>query len=144
MSADATEVAAPDWKLRAKLFAQRLWQPTSACMTCMPGSLGNVLSASHWATALQTGVVTGVIVLLLTFTPLRRAFTNRFANASIVGVLTALADVFSHPDHYGQGYTEAVITGVVSGLLALAGSYLLEDRGRRIRSAWSRLAGKRP
>jgi len=90
------------------------------------------------------GVVTGVIVLVLTFTPLRRAFKNRFANASIVGVLTAFADVFSHPDHYGQGYTEAVVTGVVSGLLALAGSYLLEDRARRIRSAWSRLAGKRP
>ena len=144
MSADGTGVAAADWKLRAKLFAQRLWQPTSACMTCMPGSLGNVLSASHWATALQTGVVTGVIVLVLTFTPLRRAFKNRFANASIVGVLTAFADVFSHPDHYGQGYTEAVVTGVVSGLLALAGSYLLEDRARRIRSAWSGLAGKRP
>ena len=132
-----------EWKLRAKLFAQRLWQPTSACMTCMPGSLGNILSPTHWATALQTGLVTGLVVLALSFTPLRRAFRNRFGNATMVGLLTAAADVFSHPDHYGQGYTEAIVTGFVSGLLALAGSYLFEERARRIRAAWSAVVAKR-
>ena len=143
MSAGGAPGVALGWKLRAKLFAQRLWQPTSACMTCMPGSLGNVLSPTHWATALQTGVVTGLIVLVLSFTPLRGAFRNRFGNATIVGLLTAAADVFSHPDHYGQGYLEAVVTGIVSGLLALAGSYLFEDRARRLRSLWSALVARR-
>ena len=136
-------MASNEWAFRARLFAQRMWQPTSACMTCMPGSWGNVLSPVHWTTALQTGLVTGVIVLLLSFTPMRGVFRNRFGNAAIVGALTALADVFSHPDHYGSGHVEALVTGIVSASLALAGSYLFEDRARRIRSAWSAVISRR-
>ena len=132
-------MASNEWLFRVRLFAQRMWQPTSACMTCMPGSWGNVISPAHWMTALQTGLVTGAIVLLLSFTPMRRAFRNRFGNAAIVATLTAAADAFSHPDHYGSGYVEPIVTGLVSGLLVLAGSYLFEDRARRIRSAWSAL-----
>jgi len=92
---------------------------------------------------LLIGNVTGVIVLVLSFTPLQRAFRNRFGNAAMVGVLTTLADAYSHPDHYGSGHLEALVTGVVSGLLALLASYLLEDRGRRIRSAWSMVTRRR-
>jgi len=136
-------MASNEWLFRARLFAQRMWQPTSACMTCMPGSWGNVISPAHWTTALQTGLVTGVIVLLLSFTPMRRVFRNRFGNAAIVATLTAAADVFSHPDHYGSGWVEPILTGMVSGVLVLAGSYLFEDRARRIRSAWSAVTRSR-
>ena len=31
-----------NWKLRARLFAQRFWQPTGACMTIMPGSVAKL------------------------------------------------------------------------------------------------------
>jgi hypothetical protein len=134
-------MAANEGWFRARLFVQRFWQPTSACMTCMPGSWGNVLSPVHWTVALQTGLVTGLIVLALSFTPMRRVFRHRFGNALMVGGFTAFADVFSHPDHYGSGYLEAVVTGMVSGALALAASYLLEDRARRIRVLWSALRG---
>jgi len=48
------------WRLRVKIFVERFWQPTSACMMCMPGSLGNLFSPVHWSTALKTGLVTGV------------------------------------------------------------------------------------
>jgi hypothetical protein len=43
---------ASDWKRRVRLFVQRFWQPTSACMTCMPGSWGNLMSVAHWTVAL--------------------------------------------------------------------------------------------
>jgi hypothetical protein len=129
------------WKQRARLFAQRFWQPTSACMTCMPGSWGNVWSLLHWTTALQTGLATGILAVLLTFTPARKLYGNRYGNAAVVGALTALGDAFSHPNHYGALHAEALLTGLVSGLLTLAGSYLFEDRGRRLRSAWARVAG---
>jgi hypothetical protein len=131
-----------DWKRRALLFAQRFWQPTSACMTCMPGSWGNVWSAVHWSLALQTGLATGVLAVLLTFTPAARLYGNRYGNALIVGLLTALGDSLSHPNHYGHFHAEAFATGAVSGLLTLAGSYLFEDRARRVRTAWARIAGK--
>ncbi|QDL36626.1 hypothetical protein EUB48_04445 [Rhodoferax sediminis] len=44
-----------DWKRRIRLFVERFWQPTSACMTSMPGSWGNLMSLAHWTLALQTG-----------------------------------------------------------------------------------------
>ena len=130
-----------DWTLRAKVFVQRLWQPTSACMMCMPGSLANAWSAAHWELALRTGLATGVLALLLSFTPVARLYRNRHGNALMVGCLTILGDSYSHPDHYGLPHAEAIVTGLVSGSLALLGSYLLENRARRVRSAWGRLFG---
>jgi hypothetical protein len=130
------------WRLRAKLFLERFWQPTSACMACMPGSLGNLWSAPHWATALQTGLLTGLMALLLSFTPVARVYPNRYGNSTVVGVITAVGDAYSHPNHYGFFHAEALLTGVVSALLALGMSYLLEDRARRIRNVWALLRSR--
>jgi hypothetical protein len=126
-----------DWSRRAKLFAQRFWQPTSACMTCMPGSWGNVLSLVHWSTALHTGLATGILAVILTFTPAARLYQHRYGNALIVGALTMFGDAYSHANHYGIPYAEAAVTGLVSGILTLAGSYLFEHRARRLRAAWA-------
>jgi hypothetical protein len=130
-----------EWKRRASLFIQRFWQPTSACMTCMPGSWGNVLSLAHWTIALQTGLLTGLLAVLLTFTPALRFYGHRYGNALIVGVLTAIGDAYSHPSHYRIPYVEHIVTGAVSGIFALAASYLLEDKARRLRVAWTRVFG---
>lgn len=142
MNDDAAMLSEP-WRLRALIFAQRLWQPTSACMACMPGGLAKLWSAAHWANALQTGLVTGVLAVLLSFTPLGRLYRHRFGNAAMVGGMTTLGDKFSHPGHFGGPWSEALLTGAVSALLALAASYLLEDRARRVRAVWSQLTGRR-
>jgi hypothetical protein len=134
-----TGMKSNQWKLRAKLFAQRFWQPTCACLASMPGSLANVWSQVHWAIALRTGLATGILALLLSFTPVMRLYGNRYGNALMVALLTALGDGYAHPSHYGFAHAEAVVTGAISGLLALAGSYVFEDRARRVRAAWSRL-----
>jgi hypothetical protein len=130
------------WTRRFILFVKRFWQPTSACMTCMPGSLGNLLSIPHWALALQTGLFTGILAVALTFTPARKLFANRYGNACVVGALTMIGDTFSHPGHYAIPRLEAVVTGIVSGLLALLGSFLFEDRARRLRALWGRVRGR--
>ena len=134
------------WKLRARIFLERLWQPTCACMTCMTApTFANLVSAVHWKIALQTGVGTGILALLLTLTPLGRLFAHRYGNALMVGCLTAVADAWSHPGRFGFEYGEALLTGLVSGVLALAGSFLLEDRARRLRRIWARMrAAGRP
>ena len=129
------------WGRRLRLFIQRFWQPTSACMTCMPGSLGNVWSLAHWNIALHTGLATGILAVLLTFTPAARLYGSRYGNALIVGALTAIGDAYTHADHYGIAYAEAMLTGLVAGLLTLAASYLFEDRARRLRAAWARISG---
>ena len=106
-------------------------------MMCMPGSLGNLWSPVPWSTALRTGLVTGAVALLQSFTPIARLYPNRYGNALIVGGITALGDAYSHPGHYGFLHAEALLTGAVSALLALVASYLLEDHARRVRAAWS-------
>jgi len=141
---DGVRVMPNPWKRRFVLFIKRFWQPTSACMTCMPGSLMNLLSAPHWALALKTGLFTGVLALILTFTPAMKMFGNRYGNALLVGLLTMAGDTFSHPGHYGIPHLEAVVTGVVSGLLTLVGSYVFEDRARRLRALWARWRGRPP
>ena len=130
-----------DWRGRVRLFIQRFWQPTCACMTCMPGSWGNFPSPPHWTIALHTGLATGILAVLLTFTPAAKLYANRYGNALIVGLLTVLGDAYSHASHYGFVFAEALVTGVTSGLLALAGSWLFEDRARRLRAAWARVFG---
>lgn len=131
-----------DWKLRVRVFVERLWQPTCACMTCMSApTFANLASAVHWKIALQTGLAAGVLALFITFTPLGRLFAHRYGNAVLVGVLTAAADAWSHPGRFGFEYGEALLTGLVAGLLALAGSFVLEDRARRVRQAWARVRG---
>ncbi|MBN3814173.1 hypothetical protein [Paraburkholderia sp. Ac-20347] len=129
------------WQRRIILFVQRFWQPTSACMTCMPGSWGNVMSVAHWTIAFKTGLLTGVLALLLTFTPAARLFANRYGNALLVGCLTTIGDAYSHTSHYRIHFLEHLVTGAMSGLFALAASYLFEDRARRIRTAWVRIFG---
>ncbi|QBR02935.1 hypothetical protein [Paraburkholderia pallida] len=129
-----------EWQSRRiKLFVQRFWQPTSACMTCMPGSWANVLSVVHWAIAFRTGVITGALAVLLTFTPAAKLYENRYGNALVIGCLTALGDALSHTSHYHNHVLEHLLTGAMSGLFALAASFLLEDRARRIRVVWGRL-----
>ncbi|ACC75713.1 hypothetical protein PPMP20_16710 [Paraburkholderia phymatum] len=131
-----------EWKHRAVLFIKRFWQPTSACMTCMPGSWGNIMSIAHWTIALNTGLLTGILAVVLTFTPAARLFKNRYGNALIVGLLTMLGDAYAHPNHYGPLFLEHVITGVISGLLTLVASYLFENHARRIRATWARIWAK--
>ncbi|ACA94051.1 MULTISPECIES: hypothetical protein [Burkholderia cepacia complex] len=131
-----------EWKHRVRLFVQRFWQPTTACMTCMPGSWGNITSLPHWTIAFHTGLLTGLLAVLLTFTPVGKLYAHRYGNALVVGVLTTLGDVYSHTSHYRIPYVEHIVTGVISGLLALAASYLLEDRARRLRAAWARVSGQ--
>jgi hypothetical protein len=131
-----------EWTHRARLFIQRFWQPTSACMTCMPGSWGNIMSLTHWSIALHTGLLTGLLAVLLTFFPVAGLYRNRYGNAVIVGLLTMAGDAYSHASHYHIAYVEHIMTGVISGLLALAASYLFEDRARRLRSVWAGMVGK--
>jgi hypothetical protein len=131
-----------DWRTRARVFVQRLTQPTCACMLCMTApTFVNVMSLPHWKIALQTGVGTGILALLLSFTPVGRLFGNRYGNALVMGLLTALADAWSHPGRFHVEYGEALLTGVVSGLIVLATSFVIEDRARRVRAAWAWIRG---
>ena len=133
-----------NWKLRLRVVVQRLTQPTCACMICMTApTFANLVSLAHWKIALQTGIGTGILALVLTFTPIGRMFGERYRNALLMGILTALADAWTHPGRFAFDLGEALLTGLVSGLLVLATSFVIEDRARRVRDAWSWIRGTR-
>jgi hypothetical protein len=135
-------MAPVDWKLRARLVFQRLTQPTCACMVCMTApTFANLVSLPHWTIALQTGLGTGFLALVLSFTPLGKLFGQRYGNAALMGLLTAIADAWSHPGRFEVQYGEALLTGVVSGLIVLATTFVVEDRARRVRQAWAWIRG---
>jgi len=133
-----------DWKLRVRVFIQRITQPTCACMLAMSApSFVALVSLPHWKIALQTGVGTGILAVLMSFTPLARVLANRYGNALLMGILTAAADLWSHPGRFELDWGEALLTGVVSGLIVLATSFVIEDRARRVRNAWAWMRGSR-
>jgi hypothetical protein len=107
----------------------------------MPGSWGNIMSLAHWTIALQTGLLTGLLAVLLTFTPAATLFRHRYGNALLVGLLTTVGDAYAHQSRYRIPYVEHLVTGVISALITLAASYLFEDRARRLRAAWVRVFG---
>jgi hypothetical protein len=129
------------WRHRARIFAQRFWQPASACMTCMPGSLAAIGSLAHWKIALQTGLVTGVLAVLVSLTPLARLYIGRWSNALMVALLTMAGDYWAHRMNGSFHPGEVLLTGAIAGLLALVASYVFEDRARRVRALWARIRG---
>ena len=134
-----------DWKLKVRVFIQRITQPTCACMLAMSApSFAALVSLPHWKIALQTGLGTGALAVLMSFTPLARVLANRYGNALLMGILTALADAWSHPGRFADApYAEAILTGVVSGLIVLAMSFVIEDKARRVRNVWAKVRGRR-
>jgi len=77
--------------------------------------------------------------VLLTFTPARELYSNRYGNAVIVAILTTLGDLYSHASQYRHPFVEHLLTGVTSGVLTLLASYLFENNALRIRMAWASL-----
>lgn len=129
--------------LRIRVFFQRLWQPTCACVACMTApTFVNLASAAHWIVALKTGLGTGVLALLLTLTPLGRMFTQRYGNALLMGGLTAIADAWSHPGRFDNVFVEPLLTGLVSGVIVLVSSLALERAAALLRRFRARPRGR--
>jgi len=144
MATTPTTTEPLNWKLRLRVVIQRLTQPTCACMLAMTApTFANLVSLAHWKIALQTGIGTGILAVLLTFTPIGKMFGEKYSNALLMGILTAAADLWSHPGRFEVGIGEALLTGLVSGLIVLATSFAIEDRARRLRDAWAWIRGTR-
>jgi hypothetical protein len=90
------------------------------------------MSTSHWIIALHTGLLTGLLAVLLTFTLAAKVYGHRYDDAIAIGCLIVIDDVYSHASRHRIPYVEHIETGIVSGLLALATSYLLKTQGRHL------------
>lgn len=135
------------------VFAKAFWPSVSACifwmsvLTCMSSAsmvscnAAFVQSLDHWKVASTTGLLAGAFAMLLTFSPIGRLHNSRYGHALLVGIVAVVADVLSHLGRYPQPqehwfnayHLEALLTGALSAVLALIGSYVVAG----LRGVWS-------
>jgi len=108
---------------RIKLWTEKFLEAWTACALVMVQGDLTVFSLSHAVIAAKTGTLTGIAFVLTSFIT---RINNKWGNAAVTGILTAMADIVIHPTHFGLWWTEAVVTGVGAGILALI---LLNTKG---------------
>ena len=108
---------------KIKIFLTPFCEATPACLLVMVQ--GNIWLATmgHLQKALETGFITGVGVLILSsFT--YSWFSNKFFVVGITGGMCFVADLLAHPSHFGGVSTEAMVTGVFTGLISLVVNFV--------------------
>ncbi len=101
-------------KRKTSLFFHKLALAWLSCMIFMVQ--GNVLSltSKHAIIATKTGVITGLIVVILSFIPYK--FYLKLPILMFVGCF--FADLISHPSHFGNHYTEALCTALLASIFS--------------------------
>jgi hypothetical protein len=102
-----------------KLFITPFCEATPACLLVMVQ--GNIWLATmgHLQKALETGLLTGLGVLILSLFS-HRWFNNKYIVAAITGAMVFVADLIVHPSHFGGFATEAIVTSIFTAIISLA------------------------
>lgn len=90
-------------------------ESTIACLLAMVQ--GNILALTigHLIIAIQTGFIAGIIAFGVT---VKARINNHWIIALVLGISTAIIDYLIHPSSFGGAATEAIVTGLVAGLLS--------------------------
>jgi len=111
-----------------QLGGRKFTEAWVACMVAMTQGDLTVVSLKHAIVASKTGVITG-LAMMATYAMCQKE--NKWLNIWLTGLFVTLADIVSHPSHYGSHYTEALITGLGAACLA----YLVEEYLNRRKSS---------
>ena len=108
---------------KMKTFLTPFCEATPACLLVMVQ--GNIWLATigHLQKAVETGLITGVGVLILSlFT--HRWFGNKYVVAGITGGMCFIADLLVHPTHFGSFTTEAAVTAAITMIISLVMNFV--------------------
>jgi hypothetical protein len=98
-----------------------------SCLLVMVQGDISGLSIKHALIAAKTGFFASlayfVVMLLL-------KQSSPFIEIVLIGVLTAGVDVLVHPTHFGEWYSEALVTGFGASMLALVIHFTLHNRNK--------------
>ena len=93
-------------------FAIRIFSQSSlSCLIFMVQGNFLLLTIGHIGVAAQVGAICSVIFVLI-YKYSINFLRNKWYLAIAVFVITTIVDYFSHPSHFGEHYTEAVVTGL--------------------------------
>jgi hypothetical protein len=99
---------------KCSLFFHKLALAWLSCMIFMVQ--GNVLqlTGKHALIATKTGVITGALVVLMSFLP----FKFHFKLPVLMFIGCFFADLISHPTHFGLAWTEALCTATLAAVFS--------------------------
>jgi len=98
-----------------KLWFEKFSEAWTACLLCMVQGDLSVISLNHVITAAKTGSLAGLAFVIAALLP----WSNKWLGIWLTGFLTMIADIIIHPSHYGNEFTESLITGLVAATIAL-------------------------
>ena len=104
-------------KRKTSLFFHKLALAWLSCMIFMVQGNLLQLTSKHAIIATRTGAITGALVVLMSFIPWK--FHFKLPILMFIGCF--IADLLSHPTHFGQHWSEAACTA----LLAAVFSYVI-------------------
>jgi hypothetical protein len=78
------------------------------------------ITVGHFVKAFTTGGATAIAMIVLSFfSPNKDFYKNKYLLAGLTGFVTMVVDLMVHPSHFGGEHTEAIVTGIAAGALAL-------------------------
>ena len=96
------------------------------------GSILLSLTGAHLLIAAQTGVIAGGLAFFVAWFA---QFQKYWAMPLLLGACTALADFYVHPGSFGSFATEAMVTGLVAGIISLGVALIIRFRKRRLEAS---------
>lgn len=103
--------------VRLATLLESISESTTACLITMVQGNLLALTLGHLFIASQTGLASGtitVVAIAVTRT------NNRWVVPTVLGLATAVVDYFVHPGQFELVVLEALLTGLVAGLLSYA------------------------
>ena len=111
-------------------FIERAGEVWLSCMLFMVQGNLSALTMNHGITALEVslGVVTTYVVAKKIL-----KVKNFWKTIVLLAAITAAIDFLVHPTHFGEAWSEAVITGLGASAFATVGHFIANRHTRKIR-----------
>ena len=103
-----------DIKRKLSLFFHKLSLAWLSCMIFMVQGNLPALTSAHAIIATRTGAITGFLVVLMSFIPWK--FQYKLPVLMFVGCF--IADMLSHPTHFGPVWGEAACTALLAAIFS--------------------------
>ena len=101
-------------KNKISLFFHKLSLAWLSCMLFMVQGNITSLTSKHMIIATKTGTITGLLVVLMSFIPFK--FYLKLPLLMFIGCF--IADLLTHPTHFGSNYTEALYTALLAAIFS--------------------------
>lgn len=117
-----------NWSITKTKFSIRVYlMVTFSCMVNMVSGHIAVMSMKHFIIASKVGLVCAV-GFALTSLITNKLLQNKFYLAGYVFLATGIIDFFTHASHFGNEYTEAIVTGLVAAIISIIVSFIIEKK----------------